>query len=221
MKLPLYLRNPRYLVVLYLGFASGLPLPLTAGTLSLWLYEAGINIKSIGLFTLVGLPYALKFLWAPLNDAIHLPFLNALLGRRRSWLLLNQAAIAATLIYMTTLSPATEILAFAIGAFLLSFFSASQDIVSDAYRIELLKQEDYAPAAAIHVLGYRLAMLFSGAGALYMTKVWSWPEIYFVLAIIMLFCALVVVFLPNEFNAEVPFTKKEKKSIAGFFHHSV
>ena len=174
-------KDPRVLAILFLGFSSGLPLALTGTTLSLWLREEGISLTSIGLFANVATPYALKFLWAPLIDKMPLPILGALLGRRRSWMILTQAGLILSIIGLGTTNPATHIELTALFAFLVAFSSASQDIVIDAYRVEICDEKSLAAGAAAIVFGYRIGMLVSGAGALYLATTFSWSTTYAVM----------------------------------------
>ncbi|PSC03742.1 MFS transporter [Alsobacter soli] len=169
--LKVYLR-PRVLVVILLGFSSGLPLALTGTTLSVWMTEAGVNLSTIGLFSLVGLPYTLKFLWAPVVDALDVPLLSRLLGRRRGWLLATQLALAAAILLLGAQSPSAP-LAIAAGALLVAFLSATQDIAVDAFRVERLDSSEQAAGMAGYVAAYRIGMLASGAGVIAFV---SWLE---------------------------------------------
>lgn len=172
----------RIAAVLLLGFASGLPLALTAGTLQAWLAVENIDIKTIGLFTLVGQPYTYKFLWAPLMDRYTPPFL----GRRRGWLILTQLALLGAIAFMGTMSPRESPWLLAAVAFGVAFLSASQDIVFDAYRTDVLRQAERGAGAAISVLGYRVAMLVSGGGALVLADQFlGWSAMYFLMAALM------------------------------------
>ncbi|MEI6557601.1 MAG: MFS transporter [Rhodospirillaceae bacterium] len=185
MHLPSFLavyRDRRMLTILLLGFSSGLPLALTGATLTVWLTEARLPMAVIGLFLLARLPYSLKFLWAPLIDRARLPWLTRRFGRRRGWALLTQAALMAALVALSGCDPAAAPWAMAAMALLVAFASASQDVVVDAYRVESLDQTQFGAGAATYVLGYRLGMLISGAGALYLASVLSWPEVYVVMA---------------------------------------
>lgn len=155
----------RLLVILLLGFSSGLPLALTGSTLAGWMRDEGVDLKTIGLFALVGLPYVLKFIWAPFVDHVRIPFLTRLLGRRRSWLLLTQAAVAASLVMMGLVDPKAAPVLMAGAALLVAFCSATQDIVIDAFRVESLPREEQAAAMANYVAAYRIAMLTSTGGA--------------------------------------------------------
>jgi PAT family beta-lactamase induction signal transducer AmpG len=172
----------RIAAVMLLGFASGLPLALTAGTLQAWLAVESVDIKTIGLFTLVGQPYTYKFLWAPLMDRYTPPFL----GRRRGWLIVTQVALLAAIAFMGTLSPRESPLLLAAVALFVAFLSASQDIVFDAYRTDVLREAERGPGAAISVLGYRIAMLVSGGGALILADQFlGWHAMYLLMAALM------------------------------------
>src|SRR6478672_13456491 len=133
--LDMYLQ-PRVLIVMLLGFSSGLPLALSGSTLRFWLRESHIDLETIGLFALVGTPYTLKFLWAPLIDALDVPVLSRRLGRRRGWLLLSQVLLIAAIVFLGACDPAASALMVAVGALLVATVSATQDIVVDAFRVE-------------------------------------------------------------------------------------
>lgn len=176
MNLAAYLEK-RILLIFFLGISSGLPLALTGGTFSIWLKENGIPKEIIGVLGAMAIPYSLKFLWAPVIDKLSIPALSALLGRRRSWMLATQAALIVAIIALGFANPADNILLTAICAFLLAFCSASQDIVIDAYRVEILDKDQYGTGAAAINIGYRMGMLVSGAGALYLSDTgigWRW-----------------------------------------------
>ncbi|GGF77192.1 MFS transporter [Azorhizobium oxalatiphilum] len=180
--LKVYLR-PSVLVVILLGFSSGLPLALTGSTLAVWMTERKVDIATIGLFHLVGLPYTLKFLWAPLVDAIDVPLLSRWLGRRRGWLLATQILLAAAILYLgfqdlgfTTSADGLKVAApfgLIVGSVLVAFLSATQDIVVDAYRVEKLDTSEQAAGMAGYVAAYRIGMLVSGAGII---AVVTWLE---------------------------------------------
>lgn len=163
--LAVYLR-PRVLIILLLGFSSGLPLALSGATLAIWMTDRGVDLGTIGLFSLVGLPYTIKFLWAPLVDALHIPFLSRVLGRRRGWLVFSQLVLAATIVYLATLDPIAAPFAVALGAVLVASASATQDIVIDAFRVESLDTSEQAAGMASYVFAYRIGMLVSGAGVI-------------------------------------------------------
>ena len=154
--------------MLFLGFSAGLPLLLILGTLSFWLREAGIDRSTIGYLTWIGLIYAGKWLWAPLVDRLPIPFLGQLLGRRRSWLICAQAIIVLGLLGMASLDPKVAITPVVWCALLVAFGSATQDIALDAFRIESADSDRQAALAATYQTGYRLALIWSGAGVLWL-----------------------------------------------------
>lgn len=171
----------RMAVVLALGFVSGLPFLLVSSTLSLWLKDAGISLAAIGLFSVIKAPYSFKWLLSPLIDQYRLP-LFARLGRRRGWAVFLQILLIAALILMSVTNPQMSPGLFAAWVFLAALFSASQDIVLDAYRIERFKPKEQAAGVAVFVLGYRLGAIFSGAGALFLAAVLSWSHVYQIMA---------------------------------------
>jgi PAT family beta-lactamase induction signal transducer AmpG len=164
-----------------LGFASGMPLALTGSTLSAWMVKEGVDIKTIGLFSLVGLPYAFKFLWSPLMDRFVPPFL----GRRRGWMIITQLALILTISAMGFFNPANTPLLIAAVALSLAFFSASQDIVLDAYRAEYLNPEERGAGVGVWIMGYRIAILISGALALILSDHLSWKMVYVIMGLFM------------------------------------
>lgn len=180
-------RDRRLAVILLLGFSSGLPLALTGGTLQAWMTVEGVDLSTIGIFTLVGLPYTWKFLWSPLMDRYVPPFL----GRRRGWLFVTQLALAAGIAAMAFASPKADLAWLALLAVLVAFCSASQDIVFDAYRTDVSATEQRGLAAAFTVVGYRIAMLTSGAAALVLVggsgfiPALGWQNTYLVMAALM------------------------------------
>jgi len=178
-------RNPRVLAMLFLGFSAGLPFALTAGTLTAWLTRAGVGRGDIGLFALVGTFYALKFIWAPLIDQLRIPLLTRIFGRRRSWMLLAQVGIAISLLAMADTDPEDQLSLLAWFAILVAFFSATQDIAVDAWRIEAVDTETQGAMAASYQLGYRIALLAAGAGALLIGGMASYPVAYQSMALLM------------------------------------
>jgi PAT family beta-lactamase induction signal transducer AmpG len=162
--------KPRVLVIMFLGFSSGLPLALSGSTLLVWVTEAGVNLGTIGLFALVGTPYTIKFLWAPLIDALDVPVLARRFGRRRGWLLLSQFLLIAAIVFLGLCDPSVSALVVAIGAFLVAAASATQDIVVDAFRVESLEESEQAAGMASYVAAYRIGMLVSTAGALFLVS---------------------------------------------------
>ncbi|WP_226893583.1 AmpG family muropeptide MFS transporter [Nisaea sediminum] len=177
----LYLKR-RVLVVLLLGFSSGLPLLLSFSTLSAWMRESGVDLTTIGVFALVGTPFTLKFLWAPLMDRLAVPLLGRLLGRRRAWLLTTQLLLMSAIVLMGATDPVATPWLMALFAVVVSFCAASQDIVVDAYRIESLSEDEQGAGAAAYTLGYRVGMLAAGAGALIVADQAGWFTAYLAMA---------------------------------------
>src|SRR2546429_1230327 len=167
--LAVYLQ-PRVLIVLFLGFSSGLPLALSGSTLLVWMRESGVDLGTIGLFALVGTPYTLKFLWAPLVDALHVPFFTRAFGRRRGWLVFSQLLLIGAILLLALTDPARSPLLVALGALLVATMSSTQDIVVDAFRVESLPESEQAAGMASYVAAYRIGMLVSTAGALFMVS---------------------------------------------------
>jgi PAT family beta-lactamase induction signal transducer AmpG len=165
--LAVYLK-PRVLIVMFLGFSSGLPLALSGSTLLVWMRESGVDLGTIGLFALVGTPYTLKFIWAPVVDALDVPVLSRLFGRRRGWLVFSQLLLIAAIVALAFTDPARAPLMVALGAFLVAAASATQDIVIDAFRVESLDDNEQAAGMASYVAAYRIGMLVSTAGALFL-----------------------------------------------------
>ncbi len=193
--LAVYLK-PRVLTVLFLGFSAGLPLALSGSTLLVWMREAGVDLGTIGLFALVGTPYTIKFLWAPIVDALDVPLLSSLLGRRRGWLVLSQLLLIAAIVFLALCDPVASPLLVAVGALLVATASATQDIVIDAFRVESLDESEQAAGMASYVAAYRVGMLASTAGALFLVsgfegldfgKGAAWTAGYLAMAALVLF----------------------------------
>ncbi len=165
-----------------LGFASGLPLLLTGGTLSAWLTESGLSLKSIGEFALIGIMYSSKVLWSPLVDHLPLPMLTARLGQRRAWMVVSQLGLIAALVYLSGLDPKVALGPVALAAVVVAFFSATQDIAVDAFRVERAGVAGQGEAAAAAIFGYRIGMLMAGAGALHLAALVSWRGAYLAMA---------------------------------------
>ncbi|MGC3973651.1 MAG: MFS transporter [Nitrospira sp.] len=191
--------TPRLGIMLPLGFASGLPLALTGGTLQAWLTEAGLDLTTIGLFAYVGLPYTLKFLWAPVMDRIVPPWL----GRRRGWMIVTQSGLALALAVMAVIGPAEGAQVFAALALAVAFLSASQDIVFDAYRTDVLKPEERGLGAATWVMGYRIAMIASGSLALILASRLNWSAAYLCMAALMALGVVTILVSPEPEDAQV------------------
>lgn len=203
-----YFKAPM-LAQFFLGIPSGLPLALTASTLTVWLTESGISKAAIGIFAAVAVPYSLKFLWAPLMDGTHAPLLGWL-GRRRSWMAATQGLLVAALVAMSLSNPAETPVATGFIALCLAFFSASHDIVKDAYRVEILPPDMQGAGAASFVMGYRIGNIFSTAGALYLASFFGWHITYIIMAVIMA-VLLVQVFFIREPEASAEEAQEKTK----------
>jgi PAT family beta-lactamase induction signal transducer AmpG len=198
--------SARVATVLLLGFSAGLPLALSAETLRVWMADRGVDVGTIGLISLASLPYTIKFLWAPIVDALPVPWLTARLGRRRGWLVATQLALMATILFLGTRDPVSGPLMVGLGALLVAFTSATQDIVIDAYRVESLSVDEQAAGMAGYVAAYRIGMLVSGAGVIGLTawletrgfaKTAVWPMAYAIAALLVLVGLLAVLASPE------------------------
>lgn len=221
--------NKQMLVLLVLGFSSGFPFLLVFGTLTLWLKQAGLALVLIGGFSLVKIPYSVKWLWSPFIDNTKLPFLHKL-GRRRSWAVLIQTLLFLSIFAMSCINPAETFvimdksfsysLVMAVLAFVTAFLSASQDIVLDAYRVECFEKnpEKQANGVAIFVLGYRLGLIYSGAGALYLAAIYDWNMAYKIMAMGALvgLCAILYTSEAVEYQY-----KKQKVTLKEFINNYV
>jgi MFS transporter, PAT family, beta-lactamase induction signal transducer AmpG len=186
--------QPKMATLVVLGFSSGLPFYLTSKTLQAWMTNAKVDLATIGFFSLVTLPYSLKFVWAPLMDRYTPPFL----GRRRGWVLITQIALLLVIAAMSLHDPRTGLKMLAINAIAIAFFSASQDISLDAYRTDVLENREMGAGAAVFVLGYRIAMITTGALAFFLADRIAWPMVYLILA------SLIVIGIVATFFAAEP-----------------
>jgi len=208
----------RLVVVTLLGFASGLPLALTGQALQAWLTADGLDLATIGFLSLVGLPYTFKFLWAPLMDRFDLPWL----GRRRGWLVLTQLALAAALLALSATSPKDSIRVFALLAVTVAFVSASQDVVIDAWRTDVLPAAERGLGASLNVMGYRFAMILSGGITLIWTDPaqgggWDWPAVYRFMAGLMVGAAVLsATVLPALPQVDVGARPPARRDLIGF-----
>lgn len=176
------LLNNRLLAILFLGFSSGLPLALTSSTLQAWFTEAHIDLVTIGALSLVGIPYTLKFLWAPLMDHYSFP----ILGKRRGWILLAQGGVVITLLLLANLQPGTQASMMGLTALAVAFFSASQDISITAYQTDVLHEEERGLGAAYYIFAWRMAALLSGGLALVFADYLGWKLTYEIMALLVL-----------------------------------
>ena len=209
----------RLIFIFLMGFASGLPFLLSGATLSIWLTEAGVSLTAVGLFALVGTPYTMKYLWAPFIDRVPIPFLSKLIGRRRSWMLMIQFGLMASIVSLGFSNPQSAPAVTAFFALMVAFFSASQDIVIDAYRIEILDDDQQGAGAAMTQAGYRFGLLTSGAGALYLAENIDWSLVYGIMA------GLVLIGFITALCAPMPQTDRNidiaTKQDDGWFRSSV
>ena len=207
-------RDPRVVAIFFMGFSSGLPLALTGATLGIWLTESKVSLTAIGFFALVGIAYNLKFLWAPAMDRAPLPWLTRWLGRRRSWALTTQAALIASLLALGHSDPGADPALTALLALVVAFCSASQDIVIDAFRIELLEEHEQGVGAASTQYGYRGGMLVSGAGALYAASYGGWSLAYSAMAACVLVGVAAVIMTPEPRRAVEAGLAMGRKAVA-------
>jgi PAT family beta-lactamase induction signal transducer AmpG len=168
--------------LIFLGFSSGLPFFLTGKTLQAWMTVEGVDLTTIGLMSLVALPYSLKFFWAPLIDRYIPPFL----GRRRGWILIAQVALLLTIAWMSFQNPSVNLEMVAINALIIAFFSATQDVAIDAYRTDVLSNNEMGAGAALWVLGYRIALLVTGSAAFILADRIPWSTVYLIMALLMI-----------------------------------
>ncbi len=201
--------KPQFLRILILSVLSGLPLALAASTLTTMLAESGLDLTTIGLFALVGMPYTIKFLWAPIVDNYNIPLLSKI-GRRKSWITLCSIFLFINIFIISFINPQTYPFLIALFALGISISSATFDIVFDAYRIESLTKEEQAAGASTYVLGYRLGMLTSNAGALYLAHFYGWELAYQTMALLIPLCLLTLIFSPE------PLVQSAKKKPASF-----
>ena len=193
------------IIALIMGFACGLPLLLTKGVLQAWMKKEGIDLSLIGLTNLLAIPYSVKFLWAPLLDRYTLSFL----GRRRGWLLLAQIALVLSIAVMALSNPKESPMMLVAAALLITFFSASQDVVVDAYRREDLADEELGMGSALYVLGYRIGMLLSSGGGLIMADYISFNAVYLIIAACMLPAIITTLLTPEPHVTGIPKTIRE------------
>jgi PAT family beta-lactamase induction signal transducer AmpG len=192
--------QPKMAVLLFLGFSSGLPFYLTSKTLQAWMTIAHVDLATIGFFSLVTLPYSLKFVWAPLMDRYTPPFL----GRRRGWVLITQILLLVVIAAMSLHDPRTGLKMLAVNAIAIAFFSASQDISLDAYRTDVLETREMGAGAAVFVMGYRVAMITSGALAFFLADRMSWNTVYVLIALLMIVGIVTTFIAPEPVLSDAP-----------------
>ena len=196
-------RDRRMAVILILGFASGLPAPLVYSNLSIWLADSGISRTEIGLFSLATTAYALNFLWAPLVDRLQIPWLSRRLGRRRAWMLTSQAFLMLTIAGMSLTDPSVDASMVALACVFVAFVSATQDIVIDAYRIDILEPDEYGAGSAVAIWGWHIGgTLVGGAGGLFLAQALGWQGAYLVLAFSLIPAMAAVLLAPEPRNRD-------------------
>ena len=214
----------RQIVILLMGFSSGLPLLLGFSTLSYWLSGEGVPLGAIGALVAVSAPYSLKFLWAPVFDLVSLPIFTKRLGRRRSWLLLIQLLLILSIITLGSCDPRENLAYLASAAIIMAFLSASQDIIIDAYRIEILEEREQGAGAASTQIGYRAGLLVSGAGAIALSAILSWFWVYIIMAALVAIGVVAAIIAPEPklpTRAQPRSTEKNRAIILKNFKNNV
>lgn len=210
----------RMLTLLALGFSSGLPAPLVFSNLSIWLRDEGVSRTDIGLFALATTPYAINFLWAPLVDRMPLPWLTARFGRRRGWTLFAQMWLILAIGCMALTAPSDNLMAVAVAALFVAFVSATQDIVIDAYRIDVLEPHQYGAGSAAAIWGWHLGgTLVGGAGGLYLASTFGWNTAYGVLALAIGIGVLAILLAPEPAARPTPETVARERHVTARLHH--
>jgi PAT family beta-lactamase induction signal transducer AmpG len=199
------LSSSRAWIALLMGFASGLPLLLTLTVLQAWLTQSDISLVTVGMIGLVGLPYNFKFLWAPLLDRFY--FMT--LGRRKSWLLISQILLSLSIVFMGMQEPLESLNLIVVSAIIITFFSATQDIVVDAYRRESLKDQEQGIGAMMYTYGYRLGMLLASGGGLILADLYSFSMVYYFMASVMLLTVIVSFIIPEPEDYGSPTSLKD------------
>jgi MFS transporter, PAT family, beta-lactamase induction signal transducer AmpG len=213
-------KNPKILAILFLGFASGLPLPLTGATLDAVLNQSGVTKTAIGLFALISIPYSLKFLWSPIIDRLSIPIFTKLIGRRRSWMILTQISLIASITMLGFSNPAENLMITAMLALWVAFSSASQDIVIDAYRIETLDASEQGAGASVATTGYIISMkLIGGAMAFWLSDLMPWSYVYAIMGAIMIF-GIIAIIIAGE-PAVKDSDSTQSRSFSDFFYNGV
>ncbi len=191
-------KDPRVLSMIFFGVSSGLPFLLTLATMNIWLTKLGLSSTTIGQLAFIHIPYTLKFLWSPFIDKYNIPFLSNFLGNKRSWLLISQIGLILSVFGMSQTNPSQSLGLFAFFGFLVSFFSASQDLVLGGYRIEILSQDQQGAGTGALWIGYRIGLLASGSGALYLSSIYPWDTIYFIMGCLLIFGLIITLLNPKE-----------------------
>ena len=192
--LELYL-NRKQILIFVMGISSGIPLYIILSTLMIWLTRENIDISTVGLFALTQIPWSIKFLWAPLVDNLKIPFFTNYLGQRKGWLLITQILLLISIILLGFSNPIENIILTATYALFVSFFSANQDIIIDAYRIEILDEKSQGAGAAMTQFGYRIGGILVGAGSLYLKSIFSWSTVFLMIALLIFILMILTIFI--------------------------
>lgn len=209
-------RDRRVLSLLFLGFSSGLPFGVLADPLSAWLVDEGVSKTTIGLFALVSIPYALKFLWSPIMDKMALPGFTRLFGRRRGWVLFTQLVLLAAIFAMGLTQPGIDPWWTAVFALAVAFSSASQDIVVDAYRIEILSDDKLAAGAATAVFGWRLGQVGTAAAGLVFADMFPWQTVFMVMALLVGVGIIAILINPEPAVEMTPDAQQREQAVEDY-----
>jgi len=190
--------NRKQLLIFIMGVSSGIPLYLILSTLFIWLTRDNIDITTIGLFALTQIPWTIKFLWAPVIDNYNIKFLSKFIGERKGWLFVTQIFLILSIVGLGFSEPSKNLEITALFALMVAFFSATQDIIVDAYRIEILEDENQGAGAAVTQFGYRIGGIFAGAGSLYLKSYFSWNLVFTIVALLLLILMLLIILIPIE-----------------------
>ena len=210
--------SKKILLIFFMGIASGIPLYMVLSTLFIWLTRENIDISTVGLFALTQIPWSLKFVWAPIVDTYKIPIINKYLGQRKSWLLVTQIFLIISLILLGFSNPNDNLLLTAFFSLLTAFFSANQDIIIDAFRIEVLEDELQGAGAAVTQFGYRFGGIIAGAGSLYLSSIFSWSKVFLIISIIIAFIMIITIFLIQVKNIQ---TSKTSESLLAPFREFI
>lgn len=210
--------SPRVLAIGLMAYANAIPALLTASTLSIWLKEFGLSYSSIGLFSLVHLPYNFKFLWAPVLDHVSLPFLTEHLGQRRGWLFFCQFITIVAILIMGLLQPSDHLVSFIVLAVLASFAASSQHVILLAYQVQTMPSREWGVAEGMSVFGFRMGLLTSGAGALYLASFFTWNTVYLLMAGLMFVALLMILIIPEPCTESAPSLSSEHSLTSRLVH---
>ena len=192
------LTKKKFIIIWLMGLMSGFSLMITGNTLNFWLAIEGIDIRTIGIFAVVTLPYALNFIWAPVFDVVKIPILHKLFGQRLSWVITIQILLSASIYLMSIYNPKVEIFKIACTAILVSFLSSSQDAALGGIRTEIVKKEDQIAISGVYIFGYRIGMVASNAGAIYISQYMSWNLVYELFSVIVIIFPILLILLSNN-----------------------